>query len=48
MVYQYSDVVYGRNSLFSNPTGNSYKWRILAYGVYGYGTWTPLMEFTLP
>jgi uncharacterized repeat protein (TIGR02543 family) len=28
------------------PNG-AYRWYILDYGAYGYGTWTPYMEFTL-
>jgi hypothetical protein len=27
--------------------GGAYKWRILDYSAYGYGTWTPYMNFTL-
>jgi hypothetical protein len=26
----------------------AYKWRILDYGAYGYGTWTSYLNFTLP
>ncbi len=26
----------------------SYKWRILDYGTYGYGTWTPYKDFSVP
>ncbi|MFZ5886035.1 MAG: choice-of-anchor Q domain-containing protein, partial [Chloroflexota bacterium] len=26
----------------------SYKWRILDYGPYGYGTWTPYLNFSVP
>ena len=26
----------------------SYKWKILEYGAYGYGIWTPYLNFTIP
>ena len=28
--------------------GGGYKWRLLDYGSYGYGSWTVFTEFTLP
>ena len=31
----------------SLANGN-YKWHILDYGAYGYGTWTPYLNFTIP
>ncbi len=31
----------------ANLSNGNYKWRILDYGPYGYGTWTPYAAFTL-